>query len=546
MIKFYSLLIAGIILLPSVIFAQKPVVTVKATAAAFTMDGLASEGAWASATKIAVDKPYNGETVVGGSATFQMLNDADNIYIFVDVKDDVVTLDTDADWKGDKIEIYFGLPDYVPGTGANADHCRQFFGNASQDWVDGTVPAHWGDYSLDLWPGVKTRGDDGVTFGYNETVDGYAYEFTINKSALENVDFAAIDSLGFDITVADNDVVGAGLGVRNRLVYYNTGNLEFANENWNAIDLATLKFEKAASTNAFMVKKASAPIEIDGSGNDAAWASVVKTAIDKPFAGETVVGGSATFQMLYDADNLYIFVDVKDDVVTLDTDADWKGDKIELYFGLPGYVPGTGANAEHCRQFFGNANQDWVDGTVPAHWGDYSLELWPGVKTRGADGVTFGYNETVDGYAYEFKINKSALENVDFSTIDSLAFDFSLADNDVEGAGKGVRNRLVYFNTGNLQFANENWNALDLAGLGFDKSTAVAPLNKTPEQAAWISYDMLRFKGYDNAVNAEIYSILGQKVMSVKNVNEVNVANLRSGIYLVRVNNGAKAFKVIK
>ena len=526
----------------------KPTVLVKNATSAISIDGLATDMAWTSATKTAVAKPYAGETVVGGSATFQMLHDADNLYVFVNVKDDKVTLDTDADWKGDKVEIYFGLPGYVPGKGAGDDHARQFYGNASQEWADNPANlTHPNWYNTEFWPGVKSSDTDGVTFAYNETVDGYNYEFQINKSALENVDFNAIDSLGFDITLADNDVEGAGKGVRNRLVYYNSGDLQYASENWGAMDLANLKFEKITpATSLFMVKKTSSELVIDGMADETEWKAVTKTAIAKPYAGETVEGASATFQMLYDTENLYVFVDVKDDFVTLDTDADWKGDKIEIYFGLPGYVPGKGASDDHARQFIGNASQDWFDNPANlSHPNWYNTEYWPGVKSRDTDGVTFAYNETVDGYAYEFKFNISALENVDFATVDSLAFDFTLADNDVDGAGKGVRNRLVYYNSGDLQYASENWSAMDLVGLGFDKTNSVG-ITKTSTQFAYIAQNVLRFKGYSSAVDVEVYSILGQKVRSAKNINELDVSSLRNGIYMVRVNGGKQAFKVIK
>ena len=71
-------------------------------------------------------------------------------------------------------------------------------------------------------------------------------------------------------------------------------------------------------------------------------------------------------------------------------------------------------------------------------------------------------------------------------------------------------------------------------------------VTKSPAQLAYITQNMLRFKGYNSAVNVEVYSILGQKVRSAKNINEINVSNLKNGIYMVRVNNGEQTFKVIK
>lgn len=73
-----------------------------------------------------------------------------------------------------------------------------------------------------------------------------------------------------------------------------------------------------------------------------------------------------------------------------------------------------------------------------------------------------------------------------------------------------------------------------------------AGVTKSPAQLAYITQNMLRFKGYNSAVNVEVYSLLGQKVLSAKNINELNVSNLENGIYMVRVNNGEQAFKIIK
>ena len=71
-------------------------------------------------------------------------------------------------------------------------------------------------------------------------------------------------------------------------------------------------------------------------------------------------------------------------------------------------------------------------------------------------------------------------------------------------------------------------------------------ITKASTQLAYIAHDVLRFKGYDSAVSVEVYSILGQKVLSAKNINQINVSNLRNGVYMVRVNNGKQAFKIIK
>ena len=58
---------------------------------------------------------------------------------------------------------------------------------------------------------------------------------------------------------------------------------------------------------------------------------------------------------------------------------------------------------------------------------------------------------------------------------------------------------------------------------------------------------MLRLKGFDTAVDLEVYSIIGQKVLSAQNVTgELNVSELNDGVYIVKINNTKEAFKVLK
>ena len=75
--------------------------------------------------------------------------------------------------------------------------------------------------------------------------------------------------------------------------------------------------------------------------------------------------------------------------------------------------------------------------------------------------------------------------------------------------------------------------------------TSVGVTKSSSPQLAYITNDVLRFKGYNSAVNVEVYLVLGQKVLSAKNINQIDVSNLRNGIYMVRVN-GNQAYKVIK
>jgi hypothetical protein len=67
------------------------------------------------------------------------------------------------------------------------------------------------------------------------------------------------------------------------------------------------------------------------------------------------------------------------------------------------------------------------------------------------------------------------------------------------------------------------------------------------EKNAYIYNGMLRLSGFDSNVDLDIYSIIGQKVMSAKNVaSELSVSSLNDGVYIVKVNGEMQAFKVLK
>lgn len=69
---------------------------------------------------------------------------------------------------------------------------------------------------------------------------------------------------------------------------------------------------------------------------------------------------------------------------------------------------------------------------------------------------------------------------------------------------------------------------------------------KADDKLAYIYDNTLRFKGFDMPVDVEVYSIVGQKVMSAERVSTLNVSELDRGIYLVKVAGEKQAFKVIK
>jgi hypothetical protein len=90
----------------------------------------------------------------------------------------------------------------------------------------------------------------------------------------------------------------------------------------------------------------------------------------------------------------------------------------------------------------------------------------------------------------------------------------------------------IYFN-GYLNFSEEEW-----VPVGTEDFLKAAP------KSAYIYDNVLKFKGYESPVNVDIFSVVGQKVKSAKNVSTLNVSDLNRGLYIVKV--GDDVYKVMK
>lgn len=101
----------------------------------------------------------------------------------------------------------------------------------------------------------------------------------------------------------------------------------------------------------------------------------------------------------------------------------------------------------------------------------------------------------------------------------------------------GVNNAYVaVYYQGKLEFGTNIFNPVGIGSV----STVL-------ETKAYIYEDMLRLKGFDNAVDLEVYSIIGQKVLAAENVaGELNVSELNDGVYIVKIKNTKEAYKVVK
>jgi len=266
---------------------------------------------------------------------------------------------------------------------------------------------------------------------------------------------------------------------------------------------------------------------IDGDGSDATWTSISWQPINVRFLGEEAgfdADGSgdcdATMKITYDYNNLYLLIKVDDDIVTQDAAAHWVGDKVEIYFGLAGYLITDNAHSLHTRQF------DFAASTNPnVQHGQCS---YAGYGVDATDGIEFGYTETATGYMMEVSLNRAiALESVPNNT--TIAFDISIADNDILG-GAGVRNRKSWFNSGTV---NELWNDFTGAGkLTLNGNTALSPVKQSV--AYCVENNLLKINTDENT-QVTIVDISGKQVLKSENSNIVNISTLNNGVYFALV-----------
>ncbi len=280
-------------------------------------------------------------------------------------------------------------------------------------------------------------------------------------------------------------------------------------------------------------KTATAPI-INADDTDAAWTSSTWQPIDIIFNGETSGFGdkgsapaddlTARFKVTFDDNKIYVIVDVTDDNITQDPDAHWVGDKLEIYFGLPGYDEAAAANADHARQFAIKAQPDPTEkGT------EGSFNYPPASDDLATNGVTYAYGETGGGYILEVSIDRAiALEAVPNNS--TLGFDVCIADND-EPTVPGARFRKSWYNDG---LNKELWQSMSGAG----KLTLNAPASGIKELSQSVGYsivnNLLTVNTASN-VNINIYDITGKSVLVTNNSNTTSVVSLKNGIYIATI-----------
>ncbi len=454
-----------------------------------------------------------------GSA--HMLWDDQNLYLYLDVYDDIINMGTD--WNYDGVELYFDADNSkTEGAydGANDLQMRFNVGEAELDEIDigyGTDPS---------WDFVV----DGISYIVEETDLGWVLECSI---PIEDLQLDPDSEFGFDIQLNDADE-----STRETMLRW-WQDADNANDQWKDASLfgtAMLRTDREVSEVLDIPKTETAPT-IDAVKGEEEWDASHQISGEVPDSNWDITNNwdwsEMRFRMniMYDDANIYFFMKTWDDIINMGTQ--WDYDSVELYFDADDSKGEEydGVNDLQLRFNVGESELDEVDvgyGTG-ANWGFTT------------DGIEYVIEETDDGWDLELSI---PLEDLQLDVDSEFGFDIQLNDADDELRGNKM---FRWWSDNNDEWKNASYfgTAILLAGgTGVaDKAPAKVssfelaqnypnPFNPTTN----ISYSVAR----QEQVQLKVYDILGNEVATL--VNEVKPAgqyvvsfdgaDLPSGVYL--------------
>jgi hypothetical protein len=322
-------------------------VGVMMTATPPTIDGDVSDAAWAAASSMAIDNVSSGMMDDAFSAEFKLLWDADNLYVSITVEDDTLRNDNKpsafAQDQNDFIDIYIDMDRLFPYT-QNRDNGSWW---NLYDVNDFQVQLLRDDAYMNIgtqFPGQTIdAAASGITSAQAEVTGGYTIEVAIPFDNLLAGGFDAVHNarLGFEVMVGDAD----GDTLRDGRVAWNmAAGVDLAWQDPKLWGLIVLDDGSGVSLPAVnpAVEMAAAPPTIDGDA-DAMWTNVPYREIAHTSSGRMDLGFAAEFKALWDASNLYLLVDIKDDTLRNDNKpsafAQDQNDFVDLYIDMDRLFP---------------------------------------------------------------------------------------------------------------------------------------------------------------------------------------------------------------
>lgn len=272
--------------------------------------------AWWSAPALAATKTLRGPVAAqtNRSATWTTTWDVQNLYVWVEVQDDVVVTDSSNRWEDDSVELYLD---------GNNSKGTQYDGANDFQWIFGLAN---GDVHVGARSAARTTGIQHVVKTWN---GGYRMEIAIPWSTIGTNPMPG-GLVGIDVHINDDDDGGNREG---KLATFAT--VDDAWDKPSSFGTVALSAAPLFFGDVSIAAMQQAPV-IDGTP-EALWAAAEILAnqknVERIIRGQVTssVDASAYFRTGWDAQNFYVLIDVSDDLVRVDGPNPWDDDSVELY-----------------------------------------------------------------------------------------------------------------------------------------------------------------------------------------------------------------------
>ncbi len=410
----------------------------KVESGTITIDGAMEEPEWGYVLNSGIGTLWDRDDYF---AEFGVLYDDDYLYLFFSVEDDWLDYQAST-WNTDALEIYL-----------DGDNSKEETFDGVDDYQI-TCPV--GAADVTEWVGTGDFLRDNIDYVLVETELGYDVEI-----AFPIVDLQITDYFGMDVALNDADDTGA----REDQIWWWGGEGSSWNtpSDWND---AMLGDPIPVQDGQLVINKVeNGSITADAAATEEAWASAMTNIIG---SRATMEDYYATFGVLYDDENLYLYFSVIDEWLDFQAST-WNTDAIEMYFDGD------------------DSKEETFDGTndfqVTCPLGAADVTEWVGTGDFPRDGIVYTLAETDLGYDVEI-----ALPLVDFDLTDPFGFDVALNDADDTAA----REDQPWWWGGQ----GSSWNTpLDWNSVTFGTATAV---EETPSN---IPTDLTLQQNYPNPFN---------------------------------------------
>jgi len=268
---------------------------------------------------------WDGDSDFSGS--FKVMHDYDNIYVLLEVLDDTLDTQSNNSWERDHWSVYFDMSN-IKQNGALLDDKAE-----PMDSVQFMLEHPSWSVEQDISLGLAINQDTlkwGVDFV--ETIDSgsnYVVEMAVPFSRI-GVPLTDGMVIGYDTKIGDNDGDGQ---LDHKLAWHQS-----ADEGWrNAAYMGNMMLDPVFFDLGPMTEQ---PVEIAIDGEkDGAWAQANTWQLErKNLFTEEFWDGPSDFSgqvsALWDPDNFYVLLEVKDDTLDTQSNNSWERDHWSIYFDI--------------------------------------------------------------------------------------------------------------------------------------------------------------------------------------------------------------------